>query len=104
MAAKHHINGSGCPKCNPGGMSMNTEEFIRKACRIHNNYYTYNRTKYIRSNQKVEIECPKCSRSKGEIKISSILDKYSIPYIPQYNLDINGYKVRIDFYVNTNQK
>lgn len=58
MAAKHHINGSGCPKCNPGGMSMDTEEFIRKACRIHNNYYTYNRTKYVRSNQKVEIECP----------------------------------------------
>lgn len=24
MAAKHHINGSGCPKCNPGGMSMDT--------------------------------------------------------------------------------
>lgn len=123
IAAKHHVNGCGCPKCNPGGMSMNTQEFIKKASRIHNNYYNYNNTKYFKSNQKVEIECPihgifwqrpndhlngkgcpKCARSKGEVRISSILDKYNIPYISQYNLNIEGHHVRIDFYVTLNQK
>lgn len=51
-----HINGQGCPKC--VGKNKTTEEFVKKANKIHNNKYNYSRTHYKNSKQKVIIICP----------------------------------------------
>ncbi len=37
-----HINGQGCPKC--VGKNKTTEEFIKKANKIHKNKYDYSKT------------------------------------------------------------
>ena len=45
--------------------------------------------------------CPKCNRSKGELKISKLLDKLKINYIEQYSFNNckNIYKLKFDFYL-----
>lgn len=52
-----HLNGTGCPSCG-GTKKMNTEEFIKKAQFVHNNYFTYNNCIYKDSNSKVIVTCP----------------------------------------------
>ena len=37
---------------------MTTNDFIKRAKDVHNNYYTYSRTIYINKNEKVIITCP----------------------------------------------
>ena len=50
-----HLNGYGCKLCS--GKLMNTEEFIKKSNKIHNNYYNYSNVKYENSKTKVIITC-----------------------------------------------
>ena len=54
-AGKHLING--CPKCS-GHYQYTTEEFVEKCKNIHNNFYTYNKTKYETSHTKIIVTCP----------------------------------------------
>jgi hypothetical protein len=54
--AKHHLNGSNCPKC-VQKHSYTTSEFIEKANKIHNNKYDYSLTEYTKSHEKVKIKC-----------------------------------------------
>ena len=53
---------TGCPKCGREkankSESSNTEEFIKKASKIHFNKYNYSKVNYINNNTKVEIICP----------------------------------------------
>lgn len=51
------LKGTGCPKCG-GTKKMTTEEFIEKARMVHGDYFNYDKTKYINSNEKVVITCP----------------------------------------------
>lgn len=57
-----HLAGQGCSKCGieKSGKSrrLTQEDFIDKANKTHNNSYTYEKTKYIKSNMKVTITCP----------------------------------------------
>ena len=53
-----HLRGSGCPKCG-GKLVNNTEDFISRSNEIHNNKYDYSKVKYINSQTKVCIICPK---------------------------------------------
>ena len=46
----------GCPKCS--GKKVSTEEFIKKAKKIHNNRYNYSKVEYINAKAKVCITCP----------------------------------------------
>ena len=48
------------------------------------------------------IRCPICKESKGERKISEVLNKYNIEYIPQYKFDDCKFKNRLpfDFYLS----
>lgn len=57
-----HLNGSGCPKCGrkivEDSRKLSNEEFIERAKKVHNNYYTYENTNYIGYYEKVNITCP----------------------------------------------
>lgn len=58
----NHLNGNGCPKCHQEKLkhifSLSTDEFIKKASTAHNNFYSYENTKYINQTEKVRITCP----------------------------------------------
>ena len=51
------LSGMGCPKCGTTN-KLNTNEFISKAKIIHNNFFSYEKTVYINSNEKVIVTCP----------------------------------------------
>ena len=98
-------------------MAYNKETFIQKAKEVHGNKYNYNKTKYIKAQNKViiickkhgEFEqapgnhinqnqgCPSCAESKGEEKIASYLKELNIYTKPQYKIPTNDYKY--DFFL-----
>jgi cytochrome c2 len=51
-----HLNGCGCPICG-GGVQSNTNIFIEKANKIHNNRYDYSKANYKKANIKIIIIC-----------------------------------------------
>lgn len=61
----YHLKGQGCPICryikaaknNPN--LSNTEEFIEKANKRHNNFYDYSKVKYVNAKTKVCVICCK---------------------------------------------
>ena len=52
-----HLSGQGCPVCG-GRKKSNTDEFIEKANKVHNNYYDYSLVEYVKTKDKVRIICP----------------------------------------------
>lgn len=66
----NHYSGFGCKKCATQGNIDNskgsTEDFIVKANIVHNNKYTYQNTKYVRSRFDVLVTC----KYHGDFKIS----------------------------------
>lgn len=95
-----HLKPSGCPKCSEN-VKLTTEEFIKKAKEIFNNY-DYSEVEYIHNSKKVKIicpkhgawqirprdllnghGCPKCNESKGERRIREWLLKHNF----QENID-----------------
>jgi len=52
----NHAKGYNCPKC-IGNQKSNTNEFIEKAIKIHNNKYDYSLVKYIDVHTKIFIIC-----------------------------------------------
>ncbi len=87
-----HLMGRGCTKCIVIGGKSNTEDFIKKAKIIHNYLYNYDKSVYVNSESKLIIEChkhgeflqtphhhlsgrgcPKCKKSKAELKIDKFL-------------------------------
>ena len=56
------LKGCGCPLCAPSKISkiktLTTDEFIKKAKKIHENKYDYSLTKYVNSKTKIKIICP----------------------------------------------
>jgi len=56
----NHLQGNGCNKCNIQKRfddRLTTDEFIKKAKLIHGDTYLYNKTKYVRFDDPVTIEC-----------------------------------------------
>lgn len=57
-----HTHGHGCRKCHFQKISLlyrsNTNEFIKKANKIHNNKYDYSKVNYIDKKTKITIRCP----------------------------------------------
>lgn len=51
------LMGQGCPACG-GTKKLTTEEFIKRASYVHNNYFTYDKTVYLNANSKVIVTCP----------------------------------------------
>lgn len=56
-----HVRGNGCPKCaieqKKKKLTSNNDNFIKKAKKIHNNEYSYDKVNYIDSSTKVCITC-----------------------------------------------
>lgn len=52
-----HLKGRGCPYCVPT-KHYTTQEFIQKANKVHNNFFRYNKTKYVNARTKVIVTCP----------------------------------------------
>lgn len=97
-----HLKGIGCSKCG-GNRRLTNDEFIEKANKKHNNLYTYPDLDYKSYDNKINIKCKKhglftqvvrdhllgrgcpiCRNSRGELKISEILNKNNIKYKPQF--------------------
>lgn len=59
----NHLSGKGCKSCKNEKLSTdnssNSEEFIKKAKKIHGDKYDYSKVKYINNRIKVCIICPK---------------------------------------------
>lgn len=52
----NHLSGQKCPYCN-GNVKLNTEKFIEKSLKVHNNYYDYSLVEYKNNKIKVLIIC-----------------------------------------------
>ncbi len=63
QTAINHLTGRGCNKCRIENfvirVSDTLETFIKKANKIHKNYYNYSKVNYIDSGTKIIIICPK---------------------------------------------
>lgn len=119
---EHHLTGRGCPKC-ADNIKLTTDEWIRRAIKVHGDRYDYSKTIYINAKTKVCITCkkhgdffinahnhlmgrgcPKCKNSKLEIKVEKILDNLNIHYTKQktfgwlMNPNTNR-KLILDFYL-----
>lgn len=115
MTYGSHIMGCGCPKCN-GGVKSNKETFVKKANKIHNNYYSYDNFIYLNAKSKSYITCPihgdflqnadqhlrgqgcpKCNSSKLEKTLISLFNDNNIKY--DYQVRFNDTKQTIDFFL-----
>ena len=55
-----HVRGHGCPICSNhkrGKHTVNTENLIERCMKVHNNKYSYEKTKYIDANTKICVSC-----------------------------------------------
>lgn len=55
--AKSHITGIGCPSCSQN-QRYTTKEYIEKAKKVHNNYYSYEKAEYTTAHKSIKIMCP----------------------------------------------
>lgn len=122
-----HLRGGGCQKCGREkankAESSTTEEFIKKATKIHNGRYDYSKVHYINNSTKVCIICKEhgefwqrpndhlsgkgccyCNKSKGEICIENYLKSHNIEYYSEYEISVpntirKSGKIRVDFYL-----
>lgn len=53
----NHLSGQGCPECSKYSPS-NLSKFLKRSKKIHNNFYTYNKTIFINNKTKAIITCP----------------------------------------------
>lgn len=119
-----HLKGCECPKCGYKNASesktSNTKEFIKKSNIIHNGLYNYNLVNYKNSKNKVNIicdkhgifqqspnshlnggGCPKCSTSRGELKVEKNLIDNDVVYYTQKTFDgcLDKGKLKFDFFL-----
>jgi len=103
--ASSHLKGCGCPKCGKKSsqkrQSLNTEQFIERAKKVHGDKYDYSKTEYINSSTKVciicpihgefwqrpkdhtkGIGCPVCKSSHLEMEIKNWLDNNNVECLP----------------------
>jgi hypothetical protein len=59
---RHHLRGSGCRLCNniesSRKIKYTTEQFVAKAIDIHKDKYTYDKSIYTKSSNKLIVTCP----------------------------------------------
>lgn len=65
QSPNRHNAGSGCPLCGKllvlkeiDNKKYNTEDFIKRAKEIHEDFYDYSKVNYIDANTKIDIICP----------------------------------------------
>jgi Zn finger protein HypA/HybF involved in hydrogenase expression len=120
--AKSFYMGFGCLKCKGsivGKKLLTTDDFIKRAKKIHGFKYDYSNVIYTGISSKVEIICPKhgsffqqpnvhinmkcncpeCNITKGEEAISIWLNNKKTEYIFQHKVKINNSYHYYDFYL-----
>lgn len=119
---KFIYNKIGCKKCSIEKIRSNTDEFVKKAIKIHGNVYDYSKVKYINSRIKViiicnkhgefeqlpnlhlhkETGCPHCRRSIGEENVQKYLECNNIRFENQKRFEDcrNKYALPFDFYLS----
>ena len=118
----NHLNGNGCRKCfnekQKREYSSSNEEFIKKASKVHNNFYSYDNCKYINNNTKVIITCPihgdfeqtphnhlqgkgcpLCRISHLEKEVGETLKRNTIQFEKEKQFEWLG-RQKLDFYLN----
>ncbi|WP_271554278.1 hypothetical protein [Bradyrhizobium sp. CCBAU 45394] len=128
MGPAMHLTGRGCRQCSDERRTelsrTTTEEFVAAARGVHGDTFDYSDVKYINNNERVIIRCrshgvfdqlprshlsgigcARCSSSKGEGKIRTILQQLKIDFREQVNFpDLifpeTGGRLRFDFYVD----
>lgn len=118
QTAYNHLKG-GCLKCENESRRSSTEEYVKKAIKVHGNKYNYDLVNYVNNDIKIKIVCkkhgffyqipsvhlfkhgcPKCNSSKGELLISNFLTKNNIEFEPQKKFKTSNIsKCRFDFYL-----
>lgn len=53
-----HLSGHGCPECFNDRRKSSTATFLKKAKKIHKNFYDYSKTIYLGAGKKLKIICP----------------------------------------------
>lgn len=125
--AYSHLSGAGCPKC-ADNQKITTEEFIKRAKKIHDDKYDYSKVNYKWNREKIEIichkkdkdgiehgsffttphshlqgsGCPKCKQNyKLENEVRKILIENGIDFEEKPTLDGLKYKhaLKPDFYI-----
>lgn len=121
----HHLRGIGCPLCGREIIgiknSLDTEKFIEKANRVHNNKYRYDKSYYKSSFDLVTITCPnhgdfqqvasyhlygngcpKCNMSSLERKVMNYLIENKIKFEHKKHFDWlkNKTYMELDFFLN----
>ena len=100
----NHLSGNGCPRCG-SNYNPTTQEWKRKAVKIHGNRYDYSKVVYENNKTKVVITCrthgdfkqkpdnhlarhgcSRCQESKGEKKIHDYLISRNIKFISQFRV------------------
>lgn len=118
-----HLASNGCQKCGHEDRYKKTrctkKKFVKKAIKIHGKKYNYDKVIYLNNCKKVIIiceehgefkqsphhhtegnGCPRCSDSKGEEKISRILERMGIEFTRQKIYDKCKFiRVPFDFYI-----
>lgn len=114
---KDFLNGRGCQKCSKKH-KYSTKEFVNKAKQLHNNKYSYSKTKYKNAYTKVivtcpthgeflirpndhlnnKVGCPKCNISHLETDIKNLLIENNIKFQQQKRFKWLGQKT-LDFYI-----
>lgn len=92
-----HLLGKGCPKC--ANRDVTTEEFIKKANLVHNNFYSYENVIYISHATKVKITCPKHGEfeqipnshlsGSGCSHCNRVVSKQEVAWLNYLNIDSN---------------
>jgi len=123
ITPNQHLSGAGCKKCGyetvKEKMSMTTNEFIKKAKKIHGDKYDYSKTDLEHRDEKGRViitckkhgefwqnpskhligqGCQKCKQSHLENEILNFLKKEKIENIVQKKFDWLG-KQSLDFYL-----
>lgn len=114
--AESHLNGHGCPKCNPSN-KLTSVNFINRGNEIHYNKYDYSKMNYQNSKIKVIIICPEhgefnqipsdhlnghgcpiCSESRIEKIVNELLLKNNVSFNRQKQFNWLGTQ-SLDFYI-----
>jgi Zn finger protein HypA/HybF involved in hydrogenase expression len=131
MGPSLHLAGRGCRRCGDERRTdlsrLTTEEFITGAKAVHGEAFDYSESVYANNNTRIAIKCPthgtfnqlprshlsgigcpRCSSSKGEALIRSVLEKLKISFREQAGFsDLifpgTGGRLRFDFYIEKTQ-
>lgn len=87
-----HLIGCGCSKC-AGCYNPNTEEYIKRAKKIHGDKYDYSEVNYINQKVKISIKCNICNLLFKQNPFSHLLGLYANTQKKEQHIKDMGYNL-----------